>query len=207
MITKPTAAQAAPPATAAATPALQPAAGQFVPVPNATIVKDVALAVGGVTTATVTGANGVPAAAQVSAVAVQISATGTTAAGYLQAYPAGATRPSDSTTSFVSGRSTVGYDVVPISASGQISLYSSVASKVSVPLRGYYTSSSAGTAGATFVPLPAGTVIVNNVAVGTNGTVTRTIAGTNGVPATANVAAVARHVVASAATVAGSIRT
>ena len=203
---KPTAAQAAPPAKTAATPALQPAAGQFVPVPNATVVNDVAVGVGGVTTATVTGANGVPAAAQVSAIAVQISATGTTTSGFVQAYPAGATRPSDSTTSFVASRSTVAYDVVPVSANGQISLFSSVASKVSVRLRGYYTSSSTVAAGATFVPLPS-TTVVNNVAVATNGTVTQTLAGANGVPASANVAAVALHVVASAATVAGSIRT
>jgi RHS repeat-associated protein len=206
-VTRPTAAQAAPPVKAAAPPALQPAAGQFVPVPNATVVNDVALAVGGVTTAAVTGTNGVPATAQVSSVAVQISAIGTTAAGVIQAYPAGATRPSDNTTSFVTGRPTVSYDVVPVSATGQISLWSSVASKVSVRLRGYYTSASATTAGATFVPLPPATIVVNNVAVPTNGTVTRTIAGTSGVPASANVAAVALHVIASAATVAGNIKT
>jgi hypothetical protein len=186
---------------AAATPALQPAAGQFVPVPTATVVNDVTLAAGGVTTATVVGANGVPAAAQVSAVAVQVTVLGTSVAGWVQTYAAGTTRPGD----FVSGRYTVTYDVVPVSARGQLSLYSSAASRVWVRLRGYVTSASATTAGATFVPLPP-TTVVNNVALATNGTGTYTLAGANGIPAAANVAAVALDVVASAPTVAGNLR-
>ncbi|WP_371401969.1 polymorphic toxin-type HINT domain-containing protein [Kribbella sp. NBC_00662] len=190
----------------AAAPALQPAAGQFVPVPNATVVNAASVAAGGVVTATVTGANGVPAAAQVSAVAVQISAIGVSAAGWVQTYAAGATRPSDSTTSFVTGRYTATYDVVPVSASGQISVYSSAASTVYVRLRGYYTSASTTTAGATFIPLPP-TTVVNNLSLATNGTYTYTFAGANGIPATANVAAVAVSVVASASSAAGFLRT
>ncbi|MFD7159036.1 RHS repeat-associated core domain-containing protein [Kribbella sp. NPDC059898] len=190
----------------AATPALQAAAGQFVQVPNATVVNAASVAAGGVVTATVTGANGIPAAAQVSAVVVQMSAIGVSAAGWVQTYAAGTTRPSDSTTSFVTGRYTATYDVVPVSASGQISVYSSAASTVYVRVRGYYTSASATAAGATFVPLPP-TTVVNNVSLATNGTYTYTFAGANGIPATGNVAAVALSVVASAATAAGFLRT
>ncbi|MDX3002037.1 hypothetical protein PWY87_10180 [Kribbella solani] len=61
-------AAAAPPSESvtatAATPALQPAAGQFVQVPNPTVVNAASVAAGGVVTATVTGANGIPAAAR-----------------------------------------------------------------------------------------------------------------------------------------------
>ena len=199
-------AQADSPAANAATAALQPAAGQFVPVPNATVVNAASVAAGGVVTATVTGSNGVPAAAQVSAVAVQISAVGVSAAGWVQTYAAGTTRSSDSTTSFVTGRYTATYDVVPVSATGQISVYSSAAATVYVRLRGYYTSAAATTAGATFVPLPP-TTVVNNLSLATNGTYTHTFAGANGIPATADVAAVAVSVVASAATAAGFLRT
>ncbi|MFI5733146.1 polymorphic toxin-type HINT domain-containing protein [Kribbella sp. NPDC051587] len=194
------------PTAAVATPELQPAAGQFVPVPSATVVNAVAVAAGGTTTVTVTGANGVPAAGQVSSVAIQISAMGATTPGWVQSFAAGTTRPADSTNSFVTGRYTASYDVVPVSASGQISLYSSAASTVYVRLRGYYTSAATTTAGATFVPLPS-TTVVNNVDLTTNGVHTQTIAGANGVPAVANVAAVALDVVASAATAAGYVRT
>jgi hypothetical protein len=116
-------------------PALQPASGQFVPVGQAPVIKGSAVAAGGVTTVTVTGANGIPAAGRVSAVAVQVTAIGTSATGILQAYAAGTTRPADSTISFVTGRKTTGYDVVPISAAGRISVYSSAAATVWVRLR------------------------------------------------------------------------
>lgn len=166
----------------------------------------VAIAAAGTSTVTVAGANGIPSAAQVSAVAVQVTAIGTTAAGYVQTFAAGTTRPTDSTTNFVTGRNTASYDVVPVSATGQISVYSSAASKVWVRLRGYYTSASAVTAGATFVPL-APTAVVNNVSLAAAGTTTATLAGANGIPAAASVAAVALDVVASAPTAAGVIKT
>ncbi|WP_344844083.1 RHS repeat-associated core domain-containing protein [Kribbella ginsengisoli] len=190
---------------AAAAPELQPAAGQFVPVAPASVINGVAVAAAGVSTVTVAGANGIPAAAQVSAVAVQVTAIGTTAAGYVQAYAAGTTRPTDSTNNFVTGRNTASYDVVPVSASGQISVYSSAASKVWVRLRGYFTSSSAVTAGSTFVPLPA-TTVINNVALAANGTTNYTFAGANGIPAAIDVAAVAIEVTSAAPTAAGVLK-
>ncbi|MDX6281229.1 MAG: hypothetical protein QOH03_2300, partial [Kribbellaceae bacterium] len=184
---------------------LQPAAGQFVPVAPASVINGVAVAAAGVSTVTVTGANGIPAAAQVSAVAVQVTAIGTTAAGYVQTYAAGTTRPTDSTNNFVTGRNTASYDVVPVSASGQISVYSSAASKVWVRLRGYFTSSSAVTAGSTFVPL-AQTTVINNLALAANGTSNYTFAGANGIPAAVDVAAVALEVTSAAPTAAGVLK-
>ncbi|MFF1817270.1 polymorphic toxin-type HINT domain-containing protein [Kribbella sp. NPDC058245] len=198
-------AQLAAPMTAAATPALQPGAGQFVPVAPTSVINGAAIAAAGTSTVTVTGANGLPAAAQVSAVAVQVTAIGTSAAGWVQTFAAGTTRPSDSTTSFVTGRNSVSYDVVPVSASGQISVYSSAASKVWVRLRGYFTSTAAATAGSTFVPLPP-TTVVNNVALAANGTTNYTFAGANGIPAAADVAAVAIDMVSAAPTAAGVLK-
>ncbi|MEU4390245.1 RHS repeat-associated core domain-containing protein [Kribbella sp. NPDC023855] len=192
-------------ASTAAVPELQPGAGQFVPVAPASVINGVAVAAAGVSTVTVAGANGIPSAAQVSAVAVQVTAIGTTAAGYIQTFAAGTTRPTDSTTNFVTGRNTVSYDVVPVSATGQISVYSSAASKVWVRLRGYFTSSSATTAGSTFVPLPA-TTVINNLALAANGTTSYTFAGANGIPAAANVAAMALDVVSAAPTAAGVLK-
>lgn len=175
------------------------------PVAPASVINGTAVAAAGVSTVTVAGANGIPAAAQVSAVAVQVTAVGTTASGYIQTYAAGTTRPTDSTTNYVTGRNTVSYDVVPVSAAGQISVYSSAASKVWVRLRGYFTSAAATTAGSTFVPLPA-TTVINNVAVAANGTTNYTFAGANGIPAATNVAAVALDVVSAAPTAAGVLK-
>jgi len=116
-----------------------PAAGQFVPVFPVTVVNAVSVPAGGSSTFTVTGANGIPAAGNVSAVALAVVAVQPAAAGWLQVYPAGPRPSGNSTIDYPQGRSTAAFEVVPTSASGQVSVFSTAATRVLVRLRGYYT--------------------------------------------------------------------
>ena len=184
---------AAAPATAA------PEAGQYVPVLPVTVVNNVSLPAGGTTTATVTGTGGVPAAAGVSAVAVNVIANQPAGSGYLQLFPAGGTRPVDSTLNYQAGRTTAGFEVVPVSSAGQITIVATAATKVLVRLRGYYTSAAATVTGARFVPVPPSTVVAN-LAIAAGGTASFTATGATGakgIPASANVKALALNVIAN----------
>jgi outer membrane protein assembly factor BamB len=182
-----------PTTTAAAAPA--PAAGQYVPVAPVTVVNGLALAAGGTTTFTATGANGIPAAANVSAVALNVVAYQPSANGWLQVYPAGTRPEGNSTLNYQQGQDTASFEVVPVSSSGQISIYARTATKVIVRLRGYLTSAASTVTGGTYAPVPAATV-VNGVSVPADGSITFTVTGANGIPASANVTAVALNVVA-----------
>lgn len=115
-----------------------PEPGQYVPVAPVTVVNNVRLAAGGTTTATVTGVGGVPPAAGVAAVAVNVIANQPAGTGHLQVYPAGPSRPVDSTLNFSKGRTTAGHEVVPVSASGRITIFTPTATRVVVRLRGWY---------------------------------------------------------------------
>jgi hypothetical protein len=75
--------------------AAAPEAGQYVQVAPTTVVNNVSVPAGGITSLRVTGANGIPAPAEVSAVAVNVVANQPSGAGWLQAYPEG-DRPVDS---------------------------------------------------------------------------------------------------------------
>lgn len=81
-----------------ATPAgAAPEAGQYVPVSPVTVVNNVSLPAGGTTTATVTNVGGIPAAANVASVAVNVIANQPAGSGYSScsrpAPPARSTRP------------------------------------------------------------------------------------------------------------------
>ncbi len=172
-----------------------PAAGQFVPVSPVTVVNAVSVPAGGTFTFTVTGANGIPAAANVSAVALAVVAVQPAADGWLQVYPAGPRPSGNSTVDYQQGRSTAAFEVVPTSASGQVSVFSTAATRVLVRLRGYYTSAASTVTGGSFVPVPPATV-ANSVDVAAGGTFSFTATGANGIPASPNVTAVALAVVA-----------
>jgi outer membrane protein assembly factor BamB len=118
--------------------AAAPEAGQYVQVAPTTVVNNVSVPAGGITSLRVTGANGIPAPAEVSAVAVNVVANQPSGAGWLQAYPEG-DRPVDSTLNFSQGRTTANFEVVPIPADGRISIFSTTATKVIVRLRGWYS--------------------------------------------------------------------
>jgi uncharacterized 2Fe-2S/4Fe-4S cluster protein (DUF4445 family) len=80
---------------------------------------------------------------------------------------------------YQAGRTTAGFEVVPVSSSGQITILATAATKVLVRLRGYYTSAASTVTGARFVPVPPATV-VNNLTVAAGGTVSFTPPGPPG---------------------------
>ena len=105
-------------------------------------------------TAQVTGVNGIPSTG-VQAIAATVTATNTTGSGYLTVWPAGANRPLASTLNWKEGESVANSLQVPVSASGQISLFNGSTGDVDVivDVTGWYgTGTSTGVAGA-LVPL------------------------------------------------------
>ena len=114
-----------------------PAAGTPIG-PNATIPVTVA---GGTT--------GVPASA--TAVVVNLTASGGTAASYLSAYAAGATPATTSSVNFLAGQTVANRDIVNVGTGGAISVFNLAGNvNVDVDVDGYY-----GASGATFTPLAA----------------------------------------------------
>jgi outer membrane protein assembly factor BamB len=110
-----------------------------VPVAPATVISNVSVAAGGRTTVTVAGANGVPAAQNLSAVALSVFAINPAATGFLQVFPAGSSGSGYTTLNFQQGRNAGSFEVVPVSADGRITVSSSASTKVLVRLRGYVT--------------------------------------------------------------------
>jgi hypothetical protein len=160
---------------------------------------------------TVTGVGGVPAG---GASAVALNLTETDASGpesYLTVFPAGGSVPLASNINFSAGPSRANLVIVPVSASGQVSIYNNLGTvDVVADVEGYFsTASTSGVAGASYNPLaPArdldtrngtglGTGIVAPLAAGS--TLNLTVAGVNGVPAT-GVTSVVLNVTATGAT-------
>ncbi len=100
----------------------------------------------------VAGLGGVPANA--AAVAVNVTAIGTTASSYLSVYPAGSPRPLASTLNWGPGQTVAGLTTVVLPASGIIDLYNYAGSaNVVVDVEGYYQPGSMP--GGSFTPLAA----------------------------------------------------
>jgi hypothetical protein len=101
----------------------------------------------------VTGRGGVPAS-DVSAVVMNVTATNPTAASFLTAYPAGATKPSASNLNFVAGQTVSNRVVAKIGTGGKVKLYNnSGATHVVIDVSGWFTDSSAAGDPGSFVPL------------------------------------------------------
>ncbi|MEU8519761.1 N-acetylmuramoyl-L-alanine amidase [Streptomyces sp. NPDC048577] len=77
---------------------------------------------GGVVNLQVTGVNGVPATG-VTAVVLNVTATGPTATSFVSVYPGGTTRPSASNLNFTAGLTIPNLVVVPVGADGKVSFY------------------------------------------------------------------------------------
>ncbi|AUG79490.1 hypothetical protein CFP65_4768 [Kitasatospora sp. MMS16-BH015] len=91
---------------------------------------------GGTTRLKVRGVAGVPNDA--TGVLVNLTATNTTAAGFLAAYPAGTTRPNTSILNFTAGQTVPNLAFVPVSADGSIEIYNhSGTTDVLVDIQGY----------------------------------------------------------------------
>jgi hypothetical protein len=105
---------------------------------------------GGTLNVKVAGDNGVPVGA--SAAVLNVSEANPTAAGFLTVYPQGAAQPTAANVNYTAGQVTGNRVIVPLSASGGISIFSSAAADVIVDLSGYF-SGQAGT-GAQYVGEP-----------------------------------------------------
>ncbi|HJU02832.1 MAG TPA: PQQ-binding-like beta-propeller repeat protein, partial [Actinomycetes bacterium] len=141
------------------------------------------------------GANGIPASANVKALALNVIANQPGGNGHLQLYPADAAPPVDSTLNFQQGRTTANLEVVRVPAGGRISVFSTTATRVIVRVRGYYTISPYSDDGGTYTPVAPATV-VSSVSVPAGGITSFRVTGANGVPAPDRVSAVALNVIA-----------
>jgi DNA-binding beta-propeller fold protein YncE len=95
---------------------------------------------GGTITLPVEGVAGVPTSG-VTAVALNVTATDTTAASYVTVYPDGATQPTASNLNFTAGETIPNLVVVPVGADGEVDFYNHTGSTDLVAdLEGYFTS-------------------------------------------------------------------
>jgi hypothetical protein len=140
------------------------------------------------------GTHGVPTTAK--AVALNVTAIGGTASGYLTVYPTGVTRPTTSNINYGTGVVIANLAVVPLSPSSHAVTIFNGGSPAQVhvvgDLVGYYSVDSTGSA---FHPLAPARVLDTRTGSGTpiapGGTKTLTVAGLGGVPASgANAVAV-----------------
>ena len=106
------------------------------------------LAAGATLNVQVTGAGGVPTSG-VAAALLNVTVTGATASSYLTVYPEGIQRPVASNLNWTSGDTVAARVVVPVSASGQISLYNYAGEvQVVVDVNGYFTNGTTAPTGA-----------------------------------------------------------
>jgi Subtilase family len=97
---------------------------------------------------------GVPATG-VSALVVNVTATESTGAGFLQALPSGSAPGQTSTVNYVAGETSATHAIVPVGADGTISVFTSTAAHIIVDVTGYVTDATAPTTTAgLFVAVP-----------------------------------------------------
>jgi hypothetical protein len=193
-------------------PGVQPAPGSFVPVTPVRLLDTRsglgALPPGGTASVQIAGRGGVPAT--VSAVAVNVTVTAPTAAGYVTVYPSGAPRPVASILDFTPRETTAGLTVMPIGMDGKIVLYngSRGTAQLLVDIAGYYRSGTPTAAG-TFVPVVPARLLDTRTGWGApigpladHGSLTLQVDGSAHVPAT-GVAAAALTVTVTAPTAPG----
>ncbi|MHB8322922.1 MAG: G1 family glutamic endopeptidase [Candidatus Dormibacteria bacterium] len=98
------------------------------------------------------GVDGVPGTA--TAVALNVTVTGTTAASYLSVYPSGGARPVVSNLNWASGETVPNLVIVPVGTNGQASFYNYAGrTDVVVDLEGYFVPEAAGSTAGSYVPI------------------------------------------------------
>lgn len=167
------------------------AGGTFVPLDGGGPVLDRrALAARTPFKAALAGRGGLPGAAAISAVAVSVEADGARAPGCVTAGPEAGRAATPSLCYGRDGRAT-GFDTLPLSRAGELVLTASSPVRLTLRLRGYYTTPASAEAGATYVPTDPRTVLrtrTSATAPSVDAIVTGT--GTGGVAAPDEVAAV-----------------
>ncbi len=105
---------------------------------------------------TVAGLDSVPKGAK--AVALEVTATDTSASGYLSVYPAGTSKPAVSSLDWTKGETLTNLVIVPVGSNDQVSLYDYTGSAdIVVDLEGYFAPEPSGDTSGSYVPLkPAG---------------------------------------------------
>ncbi|MET9438128.1 hypothetical protein [Streptomyces sp. NPDC006551] len=157
---------------------------------------------GGTVTLQVTGKAGIPAAG-VTAVVLNVTATGPTSGSFVSVYPDGTTRTSASNLNFTAGQTIPNLVVVPV-VNGKVSFYNRAGSvDLLADVAGYYTTDGTGS---TYEPITPTRLMdtrsglgVPKAKVGAAGTVTLQVTGKAGIP-TAGVTAVVLNVTATGPT-------
>lgn len=192
---------------------------RFVPVSQARIV-DTRNAVGvgtrtpvpanGTITVAAASKGGLPAAADITAVVLNITAVTPTASGYWTAFAGGTTRPGLGSGYFIGGRSKTNSVVTRLSADGRLAVFngSGGTSHFLVDVAGYYTpalstkaASRRVTAVTPFRALDSGSTLVAS-----GGSATVKVTGKGGVPST-GVTGAALHIIGSGAGTSGELVT
>lgn len=156
----------------------------------------------------VTGVGGVPAIG-VSAVALNVTVTQPTAAGYLTVFPTGSTRPLASNLNFVPAQTVPNLVVAKVGSNGKVSIYNSGgATHVVFDVVGWYAEAN-GPDGARYNAVEPARVVDTrtgaggfNAPVAAGSSISPTVAGVGGVPA-AGVTAVVLNVTATQPSAAG----
>ena len=144
---------------------------------------------GGTMTVQVSGQGGIPATG-VSSVVLNLTATDTTAPSYLRIFPAGTAMPGTSNLNWRAGETVPNLVVTPVSVDGKVTIYNNDgAADVLVDAEGWNgTLASAPTAGLFNALSPTRILDTRNGtggvrgAIGTNATISFTVAGRGGVP-------------------------
>ena len=142
----------------------------------------------------VTGVGGVPVA-DVVAVAVDLTVTQSTDAGYLTAWPSGTARPSASDLNFGAGENVSNLAVVKVGANGKVSVFNaSGGAQVVVDVAGWYSGTATGSAGR-FQPVVPARILDTRIGLGgarlgPGATLDLQVAGAGGVPSSGVQAAV-----------------
>jgi hypothetical protein len=167
-------------------------------------------------TVQVTGEGGVPSTG-VSAVVANVTVTDTTSAGFLTIWPVGQPEPLASSLNWAAGATVGNLVTVPVSASGQISIYNSAgASDVVVDVESWFTDgSNPGATGGSVTPVPPSRICDTRASavsgitdqctgktLGAANTLTVQVGGEGGVPST-GMSAVVAHVAVTDTTSAG----
>jgi hypothetical protein len=148
----------------------------------------------------------------VSAVVLNVTATGPTLAGYLTVWPTGASRPTASNLNFVVGQTVPNRVIVKLGTSGKVDLFNLAGSvDVVADVGGWFTDSTSSTGGARFTGVTPSRILDTrdgtggfSSAIGPNSLIGVTVRGAGGVPA--NARAVVANVTATGPT-AGSFLT
>ncbi len=137
----------------------------------------------------VAGAGDVPAAG-VAAALLNVTVTGTTAAGYLSVYPQGSSLPTSSNLNWTKGETVANRVLVPVGQTGEVTLYNHTGStQVAVDVSGYFTQGTAAPDNASLytalAPVRLLDTRLSGSPLGPGQTLTQPVAGEGGIPAVA----------------------